>query len=105
MNTGRLVRVEEVGQEKHGRDDNYCVPAGSYHSSVIPGDEFHATLFVFDANRGYDPGAAVLGPKHGQTFEQPRDPAGWTAVELMRVVTKTRQEEQARDAPWGVTTR
>lgn len=97
-NTGRLVRVTPVSRVPHSRDMTYSVPGGAYHRSIVPGGRLHATLFVFDAHRGYDDEAAVLGPKDGDEWVQPRDPDGITAEVLAQIVDATRKWEQAHGA-------
>ncbi|EHK44767.1 uncharacterized protein TrAtP1_002888 [Trichoderma atroviride] len=97
-NTGKLVRVTPVSRVPHSRDMTYSVPGGAYHRSIVPGGRLHATLFVFDAHRGYDDAAAVLGPKDGGEWVQPRDPDGITAEVLAQIVNATRKWEQQRGA-------
>ncbi|KAL6907341.1 hypothetical protein GGI43DRAFT_397150 [Trichoderma evansii] len=94
-NTGKLVRVTPTSRVSHSRDMTYSVPGGAYHRSIVPGGRLHATLFVFDAHRGYDDAAAVLGPKDGGEWVQPRDPDGITAEVLAQIVNATRKWEQA----------
>lgn len=93
-NTGRLLRVKPFNQLSHSRDMTYSVPGGAYHRSVVSGSRLHATLFVFDSQRGYDTNAAVLGPKDGGEWVQPRDSADLTAEVLARMVDATRRWEQ-----------
>lgn len=97
-NTGKLVRVTPVSRVPHSRDMTYSVPGGAYHRSIVPGGRLHATLFVFDAHRGYDDAAAVLGPKDGGEWVQPRDPDGITAEVLAQIVNATRKWEQQHGA-------
>ncbi|CAN9157477.1 unnamed protein product [Alternaria alternata] len=96
-NTGRLLRVKPSNELLHSRDMTYSVPGGTYHRSVVSGSRLHATLFVFDSQRGYDNNAAVLGPKNGVEWMQPRDPADLTAEVLARIVDATRRWEQAHE--------
>ncbi|KAL7897453.1 hypothetical protein HDV63DRAFT_260376 [Trichoderma sp. SZMC 28014] len=93
-NTGKLVRVTPVSRIPHSRDMTYSVAGGAYHRSIVPGGRLHATLFVFDAHRGYDDAAAVLGPKDGGEWVQPRDPDGITAEVLAQIVNAARKWEQ-----------
>jgi hypothetical protein len=52
---------------------------------------------VFDSQRGYDTNAAVLGPKSGGEWMQPRDPADLTAEVIARMVDATRRWEQTHE--------
>ncbi|KAM0519360.1 hypothetical protein ACHAPE_003531 [Trichoderma viride] len=97
-NTGKLVRVTPVSRVQYTRDMTYSVPGGAYHRSIVPGGRLHATLFVLDAHRGYDDAAAVLGPKDGSEWVQPRDPDGITAEVLAQIVNATRKWEQKHGA-------
>ncbi|KAJ4985132.1 hypothetical protein SVAN01_09359 [Stagonosporopsis vannaccii] len=93
-NTGKLLRVKPITQSSHSRDMTYSVPGGVYHKSDVPGHRLHATLFVFDSQRGFDINAAVIGPKHGWEYIQSRDPAGLTAEVIAQIVHATRRWEQ-----------
>lgn len=97
-NTGRFLRVMLLNQLSHSRDMTYSVPGGAYHRSLVAGNRLHATLFVFDSQRGYDDNAAVLGPKDGVEWVQPRDPADLTAEVLAQTVDAARKWEQTHDA-------
>jgi len=100
-NTGRLFRVKPSNQLSHSRDMTYSVPGGAYHRSIVSGGKLHATLFVFDSQRGYDDNAAVLGPKNGVEWAQPRDPADLTAEVLAQTVDATRRWEQTHETTAG----
>ncbi|KAF2192828.1 hypothetical protein K469DRAFT_735688 [Zopfia rhizophila CBS 207.26] len=89
-------QITPVSREPHSRDMTYIVPGGAYHRSIVSGSRLHATLFVFDAHRGYDDTAAVLGPKDVSEYFQPRDPAGITPEALAQMVGATRKWEQAQ---------
>lgn len=95
-NTGRLVRVKHVTKSSHSRDMSYSVPAGVYHQSDVPGHRMHATLFAFDSHRGFKANAAVVGPKDGSEYVQPRDPADLTAEVIAQIVHATRRWEQKK---------
>jgi hypothetical protein len=96
-NTGRLLRVKPTAQSSHSRDMTYSVPGGVYHRSEVPGNRLHATLFVFDSQRGFDINAGVVGPEDGWEYVQPRDPAGLTAEVIAQIVNATRRWEQTRE--------
>lgn len=60
-----------------------------------PGHRKHATLFAFDSHRDFKVNAAVVGPKEGSEYVQPRDPADLTAEVVVQIVHATRRWEQA----------
>jgi hypothetical protein len=93
-NTGRLVRVKHVTQSSHSRDMSYSVPAGVYHQSDVFDHRLYAILFVFDSHCGFKINAAVVGPKDGSEYVQPRDPADLTAQVIAQIVHATRRWEQ-----------
>ncbi|KAJ0116661.1 hypothetical protein J7T55_009811 [Diaporthe amygdali] len=99
--TGRLVRVTPVSRELHTRDMSYSVPAGAYHQSTVSGSRMHATLFVFDAHRGYDDNAAVLGPKDGNGLAESGDADGITPQALARTVDAVRDWEKEQEVMLG----
>jgi hypothetical protein len=93
-NTGELVRVTTTGSSTHARDDSYSIPAAAFHSSEVAPDAFHATLFYFDASRGFSRDAPVLGPKDRESCTQLRDPAGMSAGRVAEIVQALRFYEQ-----------
>ena len=77
---------------------SYTVPAAIYHTSQVPLETVHATIFFFDASRGYTDDAGVsLRPKHLPKAEQSQDPGGMTATSLVAVVDAVRKWELACD--------
>ncbi|KAI0630346.1 hypothetical protein C8Q77DRAFT_256020 [Trametes polyzona] len=84
-NTNIKVHADLVRSQTHRRGDSYAVLSNVPHKSDVAPDELHATLFYFDASRGFEAEAPVLGPHTGADFEQKRDPAGHTAGELARI--------------------
>ncbi|KAI0630345.1 hypothetical protein C8Q77DRAFT_1064118 [Trametes polyzona] len=84
-NTGVKVRARVSRSQTHRRGDSYVVLSNVPHSSSVAPDELHATLFYFDASRGFAADAPILGPHEGVGFEQRRDPGGYTAAELARI--------------------
>lgn len=97
VNTGKLVRVTPNSSEVHSRNETYVVPSGRLHSSKIDSDALHATLFFFDASRGFQQYAPVLGPVNGPPHVQHRDPAGITTSSLVRMVESVRTWELSYD--------
>ncbi|TDZ30500.1 hypothetical protein C8035_v002859 [Colletotrichum spinosum] len=101
-NTGRLFRAEEVLTEKHVRDSTYTVPPAAFHATEVAPDALHATLFYFDASRGFVKDAGVLGPRDGESYTQFRDPAGVTPCELAEAVESIRARELDGNGPGAV---
>lgn len=92
-NTGKLVNAKIQSSEIHTRNTSYSINAAAYHRSDVAADILHATLFVFDSHRGFVKDADVMGPKDGTSYTQHRDPAGVTAVQLVRKVELVRSLE------------
>lgn len=80
-NTGGLVKAAIATRNNHTRDMTYTMPAGSFHKSEVGAGKLHATLFMFDSQRGWKEDATVLGPMYAdkhqnariQTTFQPKD--------------------------------
>jgi hypothetical protein len=108
VNTGKLVRIVSETSEVYSRNMTYTVPAGVTHRSESKPAILHATLFLFDAYRGFEQIAPVLGPAHRASYTQQRDPVGMTAVRLVQMVDTVRSWEvlheeglqQCREAKW-----
>lgn len=92
-NTGKLMKVTLASRSKHTRDMSYSVPAGAYHRSDVSPDRFHATLFYFDAQRGFIKDAGVVGPKDGESYTQVRDSAAVTANMVAQLANDIRSCE------------
>ncbi|KAI1636914.1 hypothetical protein F4809DRAFT_640994 [Biscogniauxia mediterranea] len=92
-NTGRLVRASPAGSAAHARGATYSIPSARYHTSTVAPDAVHATLFFFDARRGFFADAGVLGPKDGGSYREDRAAAGVTAADLARTVQEVRRRE------------
>ncbi|WYZ35971.1 hypothetical protein EsH8_X_000618 [Colletotrichum jinshuiense] len=90
QNTGKLFKATETRSELHVRGSSYSIPAAAFHASEVAPDALHATLFFFNAHRGFVKDAGVLGPKDGESFTQLRDPAGVTPSELAAAVEAAR---------------
>ncbi|KAG2182889.1 hypothetical protein INT44_005870 [Umbelopsis vinacea] len=93
VNTGKLAKAALKASAVHTQNSSYSIPAAAYHRSEVPVEILHATLFVFDAHRGFVKDADVMGPKDSTSFTQVRDPAGVTAAELVHKVELIREWE------------
>ncbi|EME84355.1 uncharacterized protein MYCFIDRAFT_135526 [Pseudocercospora fijiensis CIRAD86] len=94
VNTGKLMQAKLTQSTIHRRGDTYTVPAAAYHTTIVKPQELHATLFFFDASRGFVKDAGVLGPKDWAENRQFRDPAGITPSDLVEVVSRARASEE-----------
>lgn len=90
VNTGKYMRARVTDSSVHSRYDTYSVPAATYHTTKVAPQALHATLFCFDASRGFEKDAGVLGPKDWTENTQFRDPAGITPRDLVDVVDRAR---------------
>lgn len=97
VNTGSLVRATHAATAVHGRNASYTIHAAAFHRTEVQPDAFHATLFFFDASRGFVEDARVLGPKNGESFTQPRDSAGVSSAALAVMVSAFRLYERFMD--------
>ncbi|KAE8315174.1 hypothetical protein BDV41DRAFT_200098 [Aspergillus transmontanensis] len=107
-NTGNLVQVTARASELHLRNMSYSIPAAAFHSTEVAPDTLHATLFFFDASRGFVKDAPVLGPKDLDSSTQQRDPGGVTPAALATMVDAVRSwemlmeegDQHAQHAEW-----
>ncbi|OJJ30811.1 hypothetical protein ASPWEDRAFT_44796 [Aspergillus wentii DTO 134E9] len=97
VRSGRMVRVIPTGSKVHTRDMSYTIPAAVFHQTTVQPDTLHATLFFFDASRGFVKDAPVLGPKDMESSTQLRDPAGVTPAALATMVEAVRAWEILMD--------
>ncbi len=76
-NTGQAVSVEFDCSATFVGGQSYSVPAGEFHSSRSTATElsFAATLFFFDATKGWLDDAPVVGPDHLATAALRRETA------------------------------
>lgn len=74
VNSGKMVHVAQSGSAIHTRNMSYTIPSASFHTTEVSPDAFHATLFFFDASRGFDKDAGIVGPKDGTSYTSPRAP-------------------------------
>ncbi|KAK8129290.1 hypothetical protein PG999_001670 [Apiospora kogelbergensis] len=63
VNTNRFVSAVLRQSEVHVRNTTYKIPAAHFHAPEVNPHAFHATLFVFDARRGFVQDTPVLGPR------------------------------------------
>lgn len=90
-NTGKPVRLVEVGSENHCHNTTYTVPTNLFHKSEVAADILHATLAFFDSKRGFQQDAAVLRPVGGVSYTAQKDFARITTAALARMVESVRQ--------------
>lgn len=95
-NAGRYAHVEPGLTSVHTAGMYYTVPAASFHTTEVAPDVLHATLFFFDASRGFEKDAPVLGPRDGTSYTHIREDPKVTPVDLVRLVNFTRQWEAYR---------
>lgn len=98
-NTERFVNVRRPNLRPHTRDMSYVVPAETFHTSQIPLSTAHATVFLFDATRGYSArGGVSLGPKDVPELDQDRDPGNISAKFVASVIEAVRSWEVSLEA-------
>ncbi|ETS73678.1 hypothetical protein PFICI_14624 [Pestalotiopsis fici W106-1] len=94
VNTYKYFRATRLGSEEtERRGMTYSVSQDEWHSSTVAPEIVFATLFVFDAHRGANKDAAILGPRDGESFTTSKDPEGNTADGLVRTVESLRRWE------------
>lgn len=94
-NSHKYFKVAHLGTDIERRDMTYSVSHEEWHSSEVGPEVVFATLFFFDAHRGTNSNAGILGPKDGDSSTQIRDPEGNTPDQLVRTVeTMRRWEDQ-----------
>lgn len=72
----------------------YCIPAAQYHTTSVAPSSFHATLFCFDAERGFAKDAGVIGPIDGKSFTATREVADYKPTELVAMIDSMRRWEK-----------
>lgn len=94
VNTHRYFRAAHLGAEAERRGMTYTVSQDEWHSSSVSPDGVFATLFVFDAHRGANKNAAILGPRDGGSFTASKKVSeGRTAEGVARSVELIRRWE------------
>jgi tetratricopeptide (TPR) repeat protein len=92
-NTGKLVRCVLRHSTIHKTGDVYAIDAAEFHEVVVPAHKVHATLFWFDASRGFVKDAPVLGPQDAEYYTQVREASGSRPSLLAAKVEAVRQWE------------
>lgn len=92
-NTKRLVSATPKSSSIHSNGMSYTIPAAAFHTTTVAPGILHATLFVFDAHRGFEKNAGILGPKYKESFTQQRDPDIVLPTELAKKVDTVRKWE------------
>lgn len=88
------VKCEQVSKNIHNFECTYSIPAGRFHRTQVHGGALHATLFFFDASRGFLDDAPVLGPVEGDSFTQIREVPGVTPRSLANQVLQIQAWER-----------
>jgi tetratricopeptide (TPR) repeat protein len=90
VNTGRLVHLTSRTSDVHSRNMTYTIPSGVFHRSQVMPDVLHATIFLFDSQRGFQAVAPVLGPIDIPSYTQQREAAGMVPAMLSDAVQAVR---------------
>lgn len=100
-NTRKYVVATPLGSEEVlRRGMTYCIHPNEWHSSQVAEKDSLATLFVFDANRGMNTDAPILGPKKDTSFTTSKSPPDITVQHLVKLVEAARsQEDDSGKAP------
>ncbi|KAI6090585.1 hypothetical protein F4821DRAFT_20753 [Hypoxylon rubiginosum] len=92
-NVYKYLKVTHLSAEKEQRDMTYAVSQREWHSSEVAPEAVFATLFFFDAYRGANRDAAILGPKDRKSSTTEKAAVGITPGQLIRIVELTRTWE------------
>ncbi|KAK6074956.1 hypothetical protein SCUP234_07955 [Seiridium cupressi] len=92
-NSHTYFKATHLGTDIETRDMTYTVSHEEWHSSDVAPEVVFATLFFFDAHRGFNKDAKILGPKDQESSTQLRDPAGHTPEKLVKTVELMRKWE------------
>ncbi|KAF2121328.1 hypothetical protein BDV96DRAFT_594538 [Lophiotrema nucula] len=96
--TGRLIRTTPFAPTENRRNGSYIVPAGVFHRTEVADDTLTATIFFFDAKRGFQSVAPVLGPVGMEPLPHQRDVVTTTSSDLADIVDATRRWEDLYEA-------
>lgn len=97
-NTGKDVIVTKAHSERSHRGQSYLVPGNAYHTTGVEDRTVLATIFFFDASRGFFKDAGVpIGPVDGTSFKQYRNPEGARLDKLVSIVEAIRRWESVTD--------
>lgn len=92
-NSHEYCKATHLRTETERRNMTYSVSHEEWHHSEVAHEAVFATLFFFDAHRGVNSKACILGPKDGVSSTQIRDPDGNTPEQLVRTVEVLRRWE------------
>lgn len=91
-NTGKKVVVEKAHRHRYDRGKSYVVPENVFHTTGLESKTILATIFFFDAARGFSEEAGVpIGPLDGTEFTQYRNPEGTQSEVLVKIVDIARR--------------
>lgn len=94
-NTYEYVVARPLGPDKTlRRAMTYKISQNEWQSSEVADKQFLATLFIFDANRGANKDAPILGPKDGKKLETSKSPPPTTVGGLVKLVEEARCREE-----------
>ena len=86
--------MEEASRQRYHHGQSYVVPGNAFHSTGPGSKTILATIFFFDASRGFfEEGGVPIGPVDGTEFTQYRTPEGMRSDVLVRIVEVTRRWE------------
>lgn len=93
-NTGEKVVVKETHRGRYHHGQSYVVPGNDFHTTLLGSKTLLATLFFFDAARGFfEEGGVPIGPLDDTEFTQYRNPEGTRTEVLVKVVEAARRWE------------
>jgi hypothetical protein len=93
VNAQRYRKAELTETRKHSAGMYYTVPHASFHATEVDPNSYHATLFFFDASRGFEKDAPVLGPRDAESYTHVRENPKVTATDLITAVDLIRRGE------------
>lgn len=93
-NTGKEVVVEEAHRHQYCHGQSYVVPGDVFHTTIVGSKTILATIFFFDAARGFFKEAGIpIGPLDGTEFTQYRNPEGTQSEVLVKIIEASRRWE------------
>ncbi|KAJ8069680.1 hypothetical protein OCU04_000108 [Sclerotinia nivalis] len=88
--TEEMARATLARIDLHTKNMSYKISSASYHTSTVEPEVMHATLFFFDAQRGFTRDSNVLGPTQGDSFVQVRDTSSTNLITLANDINTLR---------------
>lgn len=85
-----MARATLARIDRHSKNMSYRISSASYHTSTVDPGAMHATLFFFDAQRGFTRDSNVLGPTQGDSFVQVRDTSSTNLIGLANDINALR---------------